>query len=740
MNKKFRFQWGAFLMFLLYGGLFFVLLSRFVFIQVTGTAEGQSLATKAESKYNRVQEIPASRGEILDRNGEVIAEDTLSYKMIAVTREDVSNNSSIPRHVVDPGDTANILAEYIDLPQEEILEILNNGIEKDKYQVEFGKAGRDLSHQKMLEIKSLELPGIMFIQDLKRLYPNGTFASHLIGFALKEETEDGKSKAVGKMGLEYIYDKALTGTPGKVEYQSDTKGFLLPKADKMVTDAQDGYNIHLTLDKTIENFLEDAMNKAEEKYKPEKMTAIVANAKTGEILAMSQRPTFEPNTREGLSTNWLNEAIEQTIEPGSTMKIFTLASAIEEGVWNPNEKFKSGTYKVFDRTIRDHNNGLGWGPISYLEGFQRSSNVSMAFLLNKIGDETFIEYIRRFGFGQPTGIDLPNEAAGIVNDKYPINRVTTTYGQGVTVTPIQMVQAMTAIANEGTMMQPFVIDKIVNPNTGEIIEDNEPVEKKSPISASTANQVKDILESTVTSDHGTAQRFKLEGYTSAGKTGTAQIPKGDGSYLWGRQLFLYSFLGMAPVEDPQLIVYVAVHKPKIKDTEVGSQPVAEIFNSVTESSLKYLNIEPENLELSKPITMPDLVGKNLVDIQMDLEAQGLKTVIIGQADKVVEQYPKAGTSVISKGTVFVKGSGEIQLPNFNGWSKRNLMIYKSLSGLPIEIIGDGYVSKQSLTAGSIVTSETPIVVQLSTPQEVADPVVEKEETEEVEETEQLPQD
>lgn len=740
MNKKFRFQWGAFLMFLLYGGLFFVLLSRFVFIQVTGTAEGQSLATKAESKYNRVQEIPASRGEILDRNGEVIAEDTLSYKMIAVTREDVSNNSSIPRHVVDPGDTANILAEYIDLPQEEILEILNNGIEKDKYQVEFGKAGRDLSHQKMLEIKSLELPGIMFIQDLKRLYPNGTFASHLIGFALKEETEDGKSKAVGKMGLEYIYDKALTGTPGKVEYQSDTKGFLLPKADKMVTDAQDGYNIHLTLDKTIENFLEDAMNKAEEKYKPEKMTAIVANAKTGEILAMSQRPTFEPNTREGLSTNWLNEAIEQTIEPGSTMKIFTLASAIEEGVWNPNEKFKSGTYKVFDRKIRDHNNGVGWGTISYLEGFQRSSNVSMAFLLNKIGDETFIEYIRRFGFGQPTGIDLPNEAAGIVNDKYPINRVTTTYGQGVTVTPIQMVQAMTAIANEGTMMQPFVIDKIVNPNTGEIIEDNEPVEKKSPISASTANQVKDILESTVTSDHGTAQRFKLEGYTSAGKTGTAQIPKGDGGYFWGRQLFLYSFLGMAPVEDPQLIVYVAVQKPKIKKTETGSQPVAEIFNSVTENSLKYLNIEPENLELSKPITMPDLVGKNLVDIQMDLEAQGLKTVIIGQADKVVEQYPKAGTSVISKGTVFVKGSGEIQLPNFTGWSKRNLMIYKSLSGLPIEIIGDGYVSKQSLTAGSIVTSETPIVVQLSTPQEVADPVVEKEETEEVEETEQLPQD
>ena len=733
MNKKFRFQWGAFLMFLLYGGLFFVLLSRFVFIQVTGTAEGEVLASKADDKYGRVQEIPANRGNIVDRNGEVIAEDTLSYKMIAITRAEVSGNSKVPRHVVDPEDTARILTEYIDMSEQEILEILNKGIEKDKYQVEFGKAGRDISHKKMLEIKSLELPGIQFSQDLKRLYPNGTFASHLIGFALKEENKDGEAIAVGKMGLEYIYDKKLTGVPGKVEYHSDTKGFLLPNASKMVTEAQDGYDIHLTLDKTIENFLEDAMNKAEEKYNPEKMTAIVANAKTGEILAMAQRPTFEPNTREGLSTNWLNEAIEQTIEPGSTMKIFTLASAIEEGVWNPNDQFKSGSYKVYDRTIRDHN-VVGWGTISYLEGFQRSSNVSMAFLLNKIGDETFIEYIRRFGFGQPTGIDLPNEASGIVNDRYPINRVTTTYGQGVTVTPIQLVQGMTAIANEGTMYQPYVIDKIVNPNTGEIVDDNEPVEKKSPISASTANQVKEILASTVTSEHGTAQRFKLNGYTSAGKTGTAQIPKGDGSYFWGRQLFLYSFLGMAPVEDPQLIVYVAVQKPKIKDTEVGSQPVSEIFNSVTENSLKYLNIEPENLELSKPIKMPDLIGKNVLDSQMALETQGLKTVIIGQLDQVLEQYPKAGTSVISQGTAFIKGSGEIVLPNFAGWSKRNLMIYKSLSGLPIEIIGDGFVSKQSLTAGSVVTSDSPIVVQLSSPKEIAENSVEEEELEE------LPQD
>ena len=254
MNKKFRFQWGAFLMFLLYGGLFFLLLSRFVFIQVTGTAEGQELSTKADNKYSREQILQPSRGKIIDRNGEVIAEDTLSYKMIAVLSPSATNNSSLQRHVSDSAKTAKILSKYIDMTEQEIQNLLDKNIKAEKYQVEFGKAGRDISNQLMEEIKSNKLPGIIFIEDLKRLYPNGQFASHLIGFALKEEKEDGEAVAVGKMGLEYIYDEELTGSPGKVEFKSDTKGFLLPNAEKMVTDAQDGLDIYLTLDKTIQNF------------------------------------------------------------------------------------------------------------------------------------------------------------------------------------------------------------------------------------------------------------------------------------------------------------------------------------------------------------------------------------------------------------------------------------------------------------------------------------------------------
>lgn len=717
MNKKVRFQWGAFLLFLFYGGLFFLLLGRFIYIQATGVVNGEVLEQRAEEKYNRSQIIEANRGTIQDRNGQILAEDTLSYKLYAVLSASATANAYDQRHVTDVELTATRLSEFLELPSQEIASRLQEGIDNERYQVEFGAEGRDISHQMMQKIRALNLPGVEFDKDLKRHYPNGSFASHLIGFAIKEDLEDNKDRLVGKMGLERIYDEAMTGTAGKVEYQSDRRGLLLPSSDKMVTEPLHGADVHLTNDRTIQNFLEEAVSNVQEQYEPEKITAMVVKASSGEILAMTQRPTFDPNTREGLTTNWLNESVENTIEPGSTMKIFTLAAAIEEGKWNPNDWYKSGSYRLLDRTIYDHNVD-GWGTITYLEGFQRSSNVSMAYLLEKLGDETFINYIKEFGFGEKTGIDLPNEAVGVVSDRYPINRLTTTYGQGTTVTPLQLIQGMTAIANEGTMYQPYIIDKVVDPNTGEHLLDHKPVSKESPISATTANQVKEILASTVTSEHGTAQKFKLDSYTSAGKTGTAQIPDDSGSYLWGRQLFLYSFLGLAPVEDPELIVYVAVHKPKIEPTEVGSDPTSYIFNYVTENALKYMNIAPNDTVERSEIDISDYVGMSVADVQSELNASGLEVIVAGQEGTVTRQYPEPGIVLISGNKVFLKGSGEIMMPDMTGWSTREVMLYKEMSALPIELTGNGFVKRQSVTAGMKIEGSSPIVVELDSPEEV----------------------
>ncbi|WP_088005774.1 penicillin-binding protein [Indiicoccus explosivorum] len=715
MNKVFRFQWGAFLLFVFFAGLFFILLTRLITIQATGEVEGQELAVKAAQKYSHTEELAAERGRILDRNGEVLAEDTLAYRLIAVTSEAATQNAEYPRHVTDPEKTAQVLAGHLGVDENQLLKQIREGIEKGRYQVEFGAAGRELSHTEMLAIKEEDLPGVGFIRDSTRLYPNGVFASHLIGFAQKEELENGEVKFVGKMGLEATYNEVLTGTDGKMEFKTDTWGYLLPGNDAKVTPAVDGADIRLTLDKTIQNFLEDAMTRAEEEYSPKRMMAVVADPKTGEILAMSQRPSFNPNTLEGLSENWMNEIIQLTIEPGSPMKMFTLAAAIEEGVWNPEATYQSGSYSLPSNTIRDHN-WVGWGQISFLEGFQRSSNVSMAYLLEKIGPETFVEYVKSFGFGEKTGIDLPKEAEGIILNTYAMDRLALTFGQGSTVTPIQMVQAASAFANGGVMMKPFVIDQITNPDTDEVILQHDPERGNQPVTALTAEKVLEILESTVTSEKGTAQRFALEDYRVAGKTGTAQIPAPGGGYMGGRENYLFSFLGFAPAEDPQLLVYVAVQQPELEDTEQGSYPVSEIFKSVTDNSLKYLNVEPEKIEEAELLKLEDYSGLSSEEVKGRLAEQGMEAIVIGAPGKVAAQLPEPGTSLTEGERVFLKTSGKETVPDFSGWSKRHLLQYRQLSGLRLEISGDGFAVKQTPIPGTPVTERLEAKVDLAAPE------------------------
>lgn len=729
-------------MFIFFGGLFLLLYWRFASIQATGMVKGHELEEEALSRYETGYVLSADRGKILDRNENVIAEDTLSYRLVAVIKESATENKKNPRHVVDKAETAKLLAQYIPMDEEKIYERLNPS--KDLYQVEFGLAGRGISHEVKKKIEELKLPGILLYSDKKRYYPNGAFASHLIGFALRETDDDGNSSVVGKMGLEYIYDKQLTGTDGKLTYQRDARNYLLPSSDKVVQEAQDGNDIYLTIDKTIQNFLEEAMSRVNDQYNPQSMVAVVANPKTGEILAMSQRPTFNPDTREGLDGNWLNDVVENTIEPGSTFKTFTVAAAIDSGNWHPNAKYQSGQYKVYENTVRDHNTH-GWGKISYLEGIQRSSNTAMTNLLDIMGWETYESYLKDFGFGQKTGIDLPNEASGIINSRYPLEKYTTTFGQGSTVTPIQLIQGVTAVANDGKMMQPYVIDKIVNPNTGEIVVDSEPTIKGEPISAETAQKTREVLASTIYGDAGNAKRFQIDGYKVAGKTGTAQMPKANGiGYDWGKNEFLYSFLGMAPAEDPQLAVFIAVAKPKLGATEIGSDPVSQVFNSVVLNSLKYMNINPSDVAEVETTKIDDYVGKQTDTVMTQLEAEGLVPVIIGQDGEITEQFPAADASLTSGSIVFLKTDGEITLPSFSDWSLRNLLVYQSLSKLPIEIVGEGYVESQSVSQGTPITDDSPIVVKLKTPEEkhLTPPAedMELEEKEDEEFSEELPQD
>ncbi|UYZ23516.1 penicillin-binding protein [Mesobacillus jeotgali] len=704
---------GAAVLFVIFSLLFFILIFRFVTIQVTGEVHGQALAARAQQKYTNEKVIEATRGTIFDRKGEVVAEDTTAYTLVAILNDSVTTNKKKPKHVTDPAKTAAVLAKYIDMNESEIYKRLT----KEKaWQVEFGKAGRDISHQTKREIEEEKLPGITFLRDSKRFYPNGVFSSHLVGFVEKEETEDKKTVTSGQLGIEKTLNDELTGKNGSLSFESDLWGFLLPDGEKKVTPAKDGSNVFLTIDKKIQTFVEDAVDRVDEEYKPKKIIAVVADPKTGDILAMAQRPSFHPTTREGLDNSWHNEVVETPIEPGSTMKIFTLAAAVEENKWNPNEPYKSGSYKVTEnsRAIRDHN-GSGWGTISYLEGIQRSSNVAVAKLVNeKIGTEKFREYLTDFGFDQPTGIDLPNETSGTIVYKWPIEKITTSYGQGTTITPIQLIQAATSVANDGKMMKPRVIDKIVDPNTGDVIKQEEPKSVGQPISAETAKAVRDVLGTVVTGEHGTGKSYAIDGYEVAGKTGTANITA-NGSYLDGASDYLFSFLGMAPKDDPKLIVYVAVQQPEIDHYYKGSIPTSMIFKSVMKSSLQYLNIKPASVEKADSSPVPDVTDMSAAEAKSLLESKGFETVVIGDGNQVEEQLPKADIMALEGEKVFIRSSGVMTYPDMTDWSLRDVMKLAQIAEIKLNKAGSGYVTKQSLKPGVPINEGENLIVELETP-------------------------
>lgn len=350
---------GAAILFVIFSLLFFVLIFHYYSIQISGEADGQKLAALAQEKYSTVGTLTASRGTIYDASGGIIAEDTDSYKLIAILDKKMTTDPKHPMNVVNPAQTAAELSKYIHLSESQIYQLLT---EKGKFQVEFGKAGQDVDLNTKQAIENLHLPGITFIRTTKRYYPNGIFASHLVGYADQVEQKDGSYKTVGEMGIEKEFNSLLSGTNGKIDYETDMWGYLLPGNKSKVTPAKDGDNIYLTIDPKIQTFVEEAMNTVYQKYKPKMMVAIVADPKTGKILAMEQSPTFNPNTRDGIQYGWQNEAISDPFEPGSTMKIFTLSAAVNENVYNPNETYLSGSFQVTPNSPVIHDwNPAGWG-------------------------------------------------------------------------------------------------------------------------------------------------------------------------------------------------------------------------------------------------------------------------------------------------------------------------------------------------------------------------------------------
>ncbi|MDG4655830.1 penicillin-binding transpeptidase domain-containing protein [Ectobacillus antri] len=697
--RKFHMNRGAGCLAAFFCLLFFILVVRFLYIQIGKEAYGESLEALAAAKHNQEGSITGVRGKIYDQHGEVLAQDASSYKLIAMLKGD--------EPIKNKEKTAEKLATVLPLRKEEILNYLN----KPLYQVEFGAAANNLTAEQKEQIENMKLQGLRFTEGKTRVYPNGDFASYVIGYAKAEENK----KLKGQFGLERSLDKELQAENGKVAYKGDSRGLAYGK--EHVVPAKNGNDVYLTLDQRIQSFLEEAMNKAAKQYEPSMLLGIVADPKTGKILAMSSKPSYDPNKRN--ISYFLNDPVSYAYEPGSTMKIFTLAAAINEGVYNGQAFYQSGRYYVGKIPIRDHNGGYGWGSITFDEGVQRSSNVAFAILAqNSLGFDKYNQYLHKFHLYEKTGIDLPGEGKNTILFDKDIQKITTAFGQGSTVTPIQQIQAATAIANNGKMMKPYVIDKIVEPGTNKVLRQTTPEEVGQPITAESALKVRQLLETVVTSPKGTGTLYKIDGYSVAGKTGTAQIPGKDGKYMSGRENYIFSFLGMAPVEKPELLVYVAIKQPKLKDTEFGATPLSDIFKSVTKNSLQYLQIKPSQVKDVKQLAkrenvrVPDVQGQAMAAAKLLLEKEGLRPIVLGK-DKVVSQS-SAGRDVLKGDKVFLLGT-ENKMPNVGGWSIRDVMSLADLLGIQVKVSGSGYVTEQSIAEGTVVQNGAILEVKLVPP-------------------------
>lgn len=708
---------------IVFTGIFLITAGRFLYIQATGEINDISLEEWAEKKRTSTYPLNAERGKIFDKNGMTLAYDRPTFTMYAIVKEEYSDNLEEPKHVTDPQETADKLAPLLDVEESFILERLEKGIENDRFQVEFGKEGRELSQQEKDDIAALGLPGINFEKEPMRYYPNGTFASHIIGFARETEveTEDGVKKEItGIAGMEQEMNELLAGKNGRISYQRDKYNKKLLDPNEVITKPEDGNDVYLTIDQKIQTLLEDVLTQVEEDYNPERVTAIVMDPKTGEVLAMSNRPSYNPNNPANVE-NWYNDVISNPFEPGSTVKMFTWASAIEEGVYNGNETFMSGTYQANEKLkkIGDHNGGRGWGTITFDKGFERSSNVAAAKLAwEKLGPEKFLEYLKAFDFDEPSGIDLPGEVPGQILYNWPMEKITTAFGQGSTVTPIQQMKAATAIANDGKMLQPYVIKKIVDPNTGDILEEKSPKVVDQPISEETSDHVLKLLESVVYGENGTGKRYQLDDYTVGGKTGTAQIPNPDGpGYMTGRENYIFSFLGMAPIDDPELMMYVSVKQPEAKPTEPTSLPVSFIFNNVMENSLHYLNIEPDKDDdySVEKTEIQEIIGEDAQAAETALAEKGLQVTVVGSGTVVAANVAEGDTILSNQRIILITDNPS--MPDIIGWSKREVLQLADLLELKVELFGNGYVVTQNIKEDTPLKKNDYLGVELLPPNE-----------------------
>ena len=701
--------------------LFLIFLINFATIIGTGNRFGTDLVKEAKKVHQITRIVPARRGTIYDRNGVPIAEDATSYNVYAIIDEKYKSATGKILYVEKSqfNKVAEIFHKYLDIDESYVKDQLS---QPNLNQVSFGAKGNGITFANMTaikkELKDANVEGVDFTTSPNRSYPNGQFASSFIGLAQLHENEDGSKSLLGTSGMESSLNSILAGTDGIVTYEKDRQGNIVPGTEEASQPTVDGKDVYTTISSTLQSFMETQMDAFQEKLKAKYVNATLVSAKTGEILATTQRPTFDADTKEGLTKDfvWRDILYQSNYEPGSTMKVMTLASSIDNKTFPEGEYFNSSELRIADVTIRDWdvNGGLTTGgTMTFSQGFAHSSNVGMTLLEQKMGDATWLDYLNRFKFGYPTRFGLTDEYAGQLPADNVVNIAQSSFGQGISVTQTQMLRAFTAIANDGVMLEPKFISAIYDPNNQSVRKSQKEI-VGNPVSKDAASTTRNHMVLVGTDpfygtmyNHSTGQPIiTVPGQNVAVKSGTAQIAdEKNGGYLVGDTNYIFSAVSMNPAENPDFILYITVQQPEhYVSTQMGdfANPILERAVAMKES----LNLQStvKNLEQVNSKTsyaMPSIKDISPGDLAEALRRNIVQPIVLGTGTKIKEASVAEGKNIEPNEQVLLLSDKVEEIPDMYGWTKATAEKFAKWLDIELEFEGSGsFVQKQDVRAST----------------------------------------
>ncbi|MCK3941877.1 penicillin-binding protein [Streptococcus suis] len=711
--------------------IFSIFLFNFAYIIGTDSKAGVKLSERAEAVHQQEVTVQAKRGTIYDRTGIPIAEDSTTYTVYAIIDKEYVSELKKILYVQDSqfSKVADVFKKHLGMETDYVLQQLR---QPELKQVYFGTLGKNISYNTMTtiqeEMKAAGIEGIAFNASPGRMYPNGNFASIFVGLANLIENKDGSHSLQGMSGMEYYLNDILAGQDGKVVYEKDSQGRVLPGTETVKEETINGQDVYTTISADLQRSLETNMNSFFDTAKGRYANATLISARTGEILATTQRPSYDSDTKEGLGQEGLLERsllYQEAFEPGSTMKVLTVASAIDNGTFDPNAYYTNNEYVIADAKINDWtlNAGMSAVTLNYAQGFSLSSNVGMTLLQQQMGDEKWLNYLTKFRFGYPTRFGMGDEAPGLVPEDNIVTIAMSTFGQGISANQVQMLRSFSAIANNGIMLEPKFISALYNPNSDSVrIATKEEI--GNPVSEQAAdatlgymiNVGTDPVFGTLYSHDLQGPAIQVDGYDIAVKSGSAEIASEDGlGYIKGA--YTNSVVAMIPAEDPEFIMYVTIRQPEV--LSVLS------WDTIISPTLKEAMLLKDNLNLDAPAPsltyveketdykLPDLIGKAPGESAEELRRYLVQPVILGNGAEIKEVSLEKDSLVAPNQQVLLLTNKLEDMPDLYAITKENMDIFAEWTGIEVTYEGSGSkVVKQNVEVGTKLNKIKKLTVTL----------------------------